>query len=188
MAAIGRMQRLQDAADFKGKAMKAWTVILAAGIAVAAGGFWIARDLSTGGSSQPPVSEWRPARQVTFHSLDGGTQTMHFQPDQDEDRAAVTRRLADFESRWSDALSIVKRTSRISLAAPAKDLQGLAREGRNIRLTECLEPARPFWSAYLDAQVGVVLAFMAEDPALPSFERLVYLQYANWTKAVDACG
>lgn len=167
--------------------MKAWTVILAACMVVAAGGFWIARDLSKGGASQASVSEWRPAKQVTFHVIDGSTQTMLLQPDRGEERESVTKRLAEFESRWSDALTIVKRTSKMNLAAPAKDLQALAREGKNIQLTECLEPAREFWSAYLDSEVGIVLAFMANDQAQSSFERLRYLHYANWKTAVDAC-
>jgi len=168
--------------------MKAWPVILLVCVAVAAGGYWIARDLSKAESSQAPVSEWRPAKHVTFYAIDGSTQTMRLRPDRGEDRARVSKRLADFESRWSDALSIVRRAPKMHLAAPAKHLQALAREGRSIQLTECLEPARVFWSAYLDGEVGVVLAFMADDPAQWSLERQTYLQYANWTKAVDACG
>lgn len=157
-------------------------VIVGAGIAVLAGGFFMVRDFSNDPGSLP-----HPAKQVTFTMPDGGTQTLSFSPVTPEARVAVAARLADFETRWNGLADIIRTTPRTNLAGPVKDQQALAREGKRIELTECLEPGRVFWSAALDAEVAFVQSFMTDGHVPSNGATEVDRHYVNWKKVEDAC-
>ncbi|MGH8036557.1 MAG: hypothetical protein ACREPC_06485 [Stenotrophomonas sp.] len=147
----------------------------------------MARDLLSGPGTMSASGDGRPARELTFTMPGGGTETLRFQPDTPEAATAAAARVAAFERRWNDLADTIRTTPRDRLAAPVADQQALAREGKRIELTECLEPGRVFWSAALDAEVAFVGSLIAGRRDSQSLAAEVSRNFENWKKVEVAC-
>ncbi len=168
--------------------MKVWVAgLIALGVAGAGVGLW--RTLEAGSDvrvEQP--SEWRPSKQVTFATPDGGTRTVHLQPDEKALRDASMGRIVAFDLRWNDAVRLSSSTPRIQLAGPIRDMQSLVRESASVELSPCFDQGRRYWTGGLDAEGRAAIAFMASQrQAKDEAERDSSVNLTNWAKMVDAC-
>lgn len=159
------------------------------GLVTLAGGIWAVMDMKrirTAAADMPPGGERSIA--VTTQTSSGEPRTVRVEQTGQKEAAAAAARIAEFEARWSDAISLAESTARIQLATPVKDLQALAREATTLELTTCLEPGRESLTRSLDAQVSFFLAFMAQETwKHPDLLSLAAREGRNWQMIKDAC-
>lgn len=139
-------------------------------------------------NSDAPADIGRGSVAVVTEDAAGVETVVRVEPVGVQDSAAALSRIADFDKRWVDALSLASSTARIQLAGPVKDLQALSREASAMELTSCLEPGRESWVASLDASVSVFLAFMAQEQwKQADLLSLSEREARNWRMIKDAC-
>lgn len=168
--------------------MKVWIAGLLGLTVVAVGAAILLRPGTADVAEAVPSEAWRPAKQVTLSTPEGGTRTMHLQQDPRDLRNATMQRITEFDLRWNDAVQLADSTPRIALAGPANSLQKLAQESRTVELSDCFAEGRGFWTAGLEARARATLAFMVQVPSGPSAElKAAQVNLGSWAKVVDAC-
>lgn len=65
---------------------------------------------------------------------------------------------------WDDAFSLASSTSRIALASPVGELQGLASDARDLEVPACLQEVQEHLEDGMEKAVEGFLAFMSEEP------------------------
>lgn len=78
------------------------------------------------------------------------------------ERLVGFEKLKTLEKRWIDGSKLALSTSRIALSGPVQNLQSIARELREIKVSQCLAPAQAQLVEVVDLTVEAFMDFMQQ--------------------------